>query len=123
MLIPTSLPFKSTSAPPELPGFTGAWCWMKASICKLFLSLKIPIFLALALTIPAVTVDLNSNGEPTAKTHSPISTSSESPNSTIGKFFASILSTAISVVVQRLQQLPCKCYYHLAKLQPHLHYL
>ena len=31
-----------------------------------------PIFLAFALTIPAVTVDLNSNGDPIANTHSPI---------------------------------------------------
>ena len=82
--IPTSLPLKFTNAPPELPGLTGAWCCMNASICKLFLSLKIPIFLALALTIPAVTVDLNSKGDPTARTHSPISTSSEFPNSIVG---------------------------------------
>ena len=81
-MIPTKFPFKSTSAPPEFPGFTGAWCCMKASICKLFLSLNIPIFLALALTIPAVTVDLNSKGDPTARTHSPISKSSESLGNT-----------------------------------------
>ena len=56
---------------------------MKASICRLFLSLNIPIFLAFALTIPAVTVDLNSKGEPTARTHSPISTLSEFPNATV----------------------------------------
>ena len=97
-MIPTKFPFKSTSAPPEFPGFTGAWCCIKASICKLFLSLSIPIFLALALTIPAVTVDLNSNGDPTARTHSPISKSSESPNLTVDRFSASILRTAISVV-------------------------
>ena len=71
---------------------------MKASICKLFLSLNIPIFLALALTIPAVTVDLNSKGDPTARTHSPISKSSVSPNSTVDKFSDSIFRTAISVV-------------------------
>ena len=57
-----------------------------------------PIFLAFALTIPAVTVDLNSNGDPTARTHSPISTLSEFPKSTVVKFSASILRTAISVV-------------------------
>ena len=71
---------------------------MNASICKLLLSLRIPIFLALALTMPAVTVDLNSKGEPTARTHSPISTLSEFPKSTVVKFSASIFRTAISVV-------------------------
>ena len=71
---------------------------MKASICKLFLSLNIPIFLAFALTIPAVTVDLNSNGEPTARTHSPICKLSELPNLIVGKSSASILRIAKSVV-------------------------
>ena len=32
----------------------------------------LPVFLALALTIPAVTVERNSKGDPTANTHSPI---------------------------------------------------
>ena len=55
------------------------------------------IFLALALTIPAVTVEVKLNGLPTASTQSPISTSSEFPNSVNGRLFSSILSNAISV--------------------------
>jgi hypothetical protein len=48
------------------------------------------IFLALALTIPAVTVDARLNGFPTATTHSPISMVSLSPNSIKERFFSSI---------------------------------
>ena len=57
-----------------------------------------PIFLAFALTIPAVTVDLNSNGDPIANTHSPICNLLEFPKLEKGRFPASILITARSVV-------------------------
>ena len=40
--------------------------------------------LDLALIIPAVTVDVKLKGLPTAKTHSPILASSESPNVVYG---------------------------------------
>ena len=53
-----------------------------------------PIFLALALTIPAVTVDLNSKGDPTANTHSPICKLSELPNFEVCKLSASIFNIA-----------------------------
>jgi hypothetical protein len=51
-----------------------------------------------ALTMPAVTVEVKLNGLPTANTHSPTFSFSESPNGMVGRSFASILSKAISVV-------------------------
>ena len=53
---------------------------------------------ALALTIPAVTVDVKPNGLPTARTHSPTLRASELPIGITGKFSASILMRARSVV-------------------------
>ena len=50
----------------------------------------------LALTMPAVTVWSNPNGEPIANTHSPTFNAFESPNSSIGKSSPSILIRAIS---------------------------
>ena len=44
------------------------------------------ILRALALTIPAVTVDVRLSGLPTASTHSPTFNSSELPNGIVGKF-------------------------------------
>ena len=55
------------------------------------------MFLALALTIPAVTVDVKLNGFPTAKTHSPILRLSELPKIIGCRLSASIFSNAISV--------------------------
>ena len=52
---------------------------------------------ALALTIPAVTVDVKLNGFPTASTHSPMCNSSLFPSGIGFKFAASIFKTAISV--------------------------
>src|SRR5699024_12230876 len=52
----------------------------------------------LALTIPAVTVEVKLNGLPTANTHSPTFNFSESPKGIVGKSVASILIKAISVV-------------------------
>ena len=52
---------------------------------------------ALALTIPAVTVEVRLNGLPTANTHSPIFSASELPNGITGRFLASIFSNAMSV--------------------------
>lgn len=53
--------------------------------------------LFLALTIPAVTVEVKLNGLPTAKTHSPTSKSSELPKETYLKSSPSIFIKAISV--------------------------
>ena len=53
---------------------------------------------ALALTIPAVTVEPKLNGLPTASTHSPTFKRSESPTGMAGKSSPSILTNAKSVV-------------------------
>ena len=50
-----------------------------------------------ALTMPAVTLFSKPNGEPIAMTHSPGRSFDGSPRRTVGRFFASILSTATSV--------------------------
>ena len=79
--MPTRSPLVLTSAPPLLPGLTAASVCINDSIPCLS---RILILLALALTIPAVTVDCNRNGLPTARTHSPICSESEFPNTTNG---------------------------------------
>ena len=52
VFIPTKLPFKSNSAPPEFPGLIAASCCMKFSKFTLDITSLLPT----ALTIPAVTV-------------------------------------------------------------------
>ena len=95
VLMPTNSPRVLTRAPPELPGLTAASVWMKDSI---FISaFKMLMFRALALTMPAVTVDVRLKGLPTANTHSPMWRLSESPNEMIGRLSASIFSRAMSV--------------------------
>ena len=95
VLMPISSPRVLTSAPPELPGFTAASVWMNDSI---FISaLRMLMLRALALTMPAVTVDVRLKGLPTANTHSPMWRLSELPNEMIGRLSASIFSRAMSV--------------------------
>ena len=96
VLIPTSSPLVFTKAPPLFPGLTAASVWIKDSILLLSPEPK-EIPRPLALTIPAVTVDVKLNGLPTAKTHSPTFSFSESPKGIVGRSFASILIKAISV--------------------------
>ena len=57
VFIPTNSPFVFTRAPPLLPGFTAASVCIKDSIPMVFPVLIIPKLRALALTIPAVTVE------------------------------------------------------------------
>ena len=57
----------------------------------------IPKERALALTIPAVTVEVSWKGLPTANTHSPTFNLSESPKVMIGRSLASIFNSARSV--------------------------
>ena len=52
-----------------------------------------------ALIIPVVTVLSKPKGLPIAIAHSPICTPSESANCTVGKDSASILTTAMSVIL------------------------
>ena len=51
-----------------------------------------------ALTMPSVTVWLSWNGLPTASTHSPTFSFDESPHGMTGRPFASIFSSATSVI-------------------------
>ena len=97
MLMPTSSPRVLTSAPPLLPGFTAASVWMNDSI---LLRSEPPDMMPrpLALTMPAVTVEFRLNGLPTAKTHSPTLSCSESPKGSVLRSFASILIRAMSVL-------------------------
>jgi len=66
VLIPTSKPLASTSAPPELPGL------MAASVCMKFSKVDRPNWLRpRALTMPEVTVCPTPKGLPMASTESP----------------------------------------------------
>ncbi len=74
LLTPIRLPAESTSAPPELPGFTAASVWMKSS------KRLMPRWLRpRALTMPWVTVLPKPNGLPSANTASPTWTLSSLP--------------------------------------------
>ena len=102
VLMPTTAPSMSTSAPPELPGLMAASVWMKKPE-----SLMPRLVRASAETMPLVTVWPTPNGLPTASTRSPTSSASESPKSSTGKSSPpfSIFSTARSVRSSREQDL------------------
>ncbi|MNT39669.1 hypothetical protein D3C72_1759370 [compost metagenome] len=92
VLMPTSSPFRFTSAPPELPGLMAASVWMK------FSNWLMPSWLRpSAETMPLVTVWPTPKGLPMASTWSPTSSSSELPSTITGSLSSSILSTARSV--------------------------
>ena len=63
------------AGPPEFPGLIAASVWIRSSYRAM------PIPRPLPLTIPAVTVPESPNGWPTARTQSPVSRASESPQS------------------------------------------
>ena len=86
VLMPTTAPSMSTSAPPELPGLMAASVWMKKPE-----SLMPRLVRATAETMPLVTVWPTAKGLPTASTRSPTSSSSESPNSKHREVAAAIL--------------------------------
>ena len=94
VLMPTSLPVMSTSAPPELPGLMAASVWMNTCVSDCAISVR-----ASAEMMPLVTVWPTPNGLPMASTRSPTSSLSLSANSRNGKSLPpfSILSTARSV--------------------------
>ena len=89
-LIPTSSPREFTRAPPELPALIAASVWMKDSTPLAYR------LLALALTMPAVTVEVRLKGFPTARTHSPSFKRSLSPIVIVGKSLPSIFTRAKS---------------------------
>src|SRR5437870_590 len=74
VLMPMTSPCMFTRGPPELPGLIAASVWTKSS------NGPWPIWRALALMIPAVTVAWRPNGDPTARTQSPTWARSESPS-------------------------------------------
>ena len=74
---PTILPRESTSGPPELPGLSGAVCWMMFSMSRPSL---LRSALPRALTTPVDTVDWNPNGLPMAITSCPAWSAADSPN-------------------------------------------
>ena len=63
VLMPITAPLASSSGPPELPGFSGAVCWMTLSISRPCTPRsERPV----ALTMPAVTVESKPSGLPIA---------------------------------------------------------
>ena len=98
-LMPTTLPFRSTSAPPLLPGLIAASVWM-AGYVVLLPSLSEPTSTGRlsALTMPLVTVDSRPNGEPIATTPSPTLRSLDLPMvAGVRPETPSALMTAVSV--------------------------
>ena len=89
--MPTTSPRRLNSGPPELPGLTATSVWINGT--KFSCGSDRPF----ALTIPAVTVLSNPNGEPIATTHSPTFSFAGSPKRTVGRLAASILISATSV--------------------------
>jgi hypothetical protein len=65
VLMPTTRPPAATSGPPELPGFSGASVWItESTLCPDRVRSVRPS----ALTMPAVTVQVNPSGLPIATT-------------------------------------------------------
>jgi hypothetical protein len=94
VLMPTSRPSMSSSAPPELPGL------IDASVCTKSKSIRSPAlkFRCTAETTPVVTVCERPNGLPIAMSVSPGRRSSERPIVANGsRSFVSSFSTARSV--------------------------
>ena len=93
--MPTTSPFMFTSGPPELPGLIAASVWIRSSYRAR------PTPRPLPLTIPAVTVSESPNGWPTARTQSPMSRASESPQVAWTSPAGSIASRARSLLGSR----------------------
>ncbi len=74
-----------------MPGLTATSVWMNGTICPSGSARCTP------LTTPADTLFSKPNGEPIAITHSPRFTAGLAARSSAGRFFASILMSAMSV--------------------------
>ena len=92
VLTPTSLPSRSTSAPPELPGLIEASVWM-----KFWKPTPGTLLRPTAETMPEVTVWPTPNGFPTATTKSPTRSASLSASGIAVRLSASIRIRATSV--------------------------
>src|SRR5262249_52502836 len=102
VLIPTTAPLPSTSAPPELPKLIAASVWIASSTA----SVSVPspssgTGRCSELTMPRVTVPARPSGEPIASTESPTVSVSESPRVAATRPGRSTLSTARSVFGSR----------------------
>ena len=79
-LMPTTLPARSTSGPPLLPGLIAASVWIAGYVVALPCPSEPTLTGRLsALTMPLVTVDSRPNGEPIATTASPTLRSPDEP--------------------------------------------
>ena len=80
VLIPTTRPRESASAPPELPGLSAASVWMTFSTSRVARPSRVASERPSALTTPAVTVPANPSGLPIATTSWPTRSRAASPN-------------------------------------------
>ena len=100
VFIPTTSPRRFTSGPPELPRLIAASVWMKFSNDRV--ASESPSARPLAETTPTVTVCSMARGLPTAITHSPTRSASESPSgSGVNGPFPSTRISATSVAGSR----------------------
>ena len=94
--MPTTLPFRSTSGPPELPGLMAASVWIASKTAWLFWSPEVT-GRATLLTMPEVTVSDSPSGAPTATTAWPTTRLADLPNVAAVTFFRpATLTTARS---------------------------
>ena len=84
VLMPTTRPVASASAPPELPGLSAASVWMTSSITRPARPARVGSDRPSALTTPAVTEPASPSGLPTATTSWPTRSVSASPSSAGG---------------------------------------
>ena len=98
VFIPITRPWRSASAPPELPGLIGASVWIMATTDSRPSSVRLSRTRPLALTMPEVTVCCRPNGLPIATASCPTSTEISGANTaTPNAKLVSILTTATSV--------------------------
>ena len=80
VLIPTTRPSLTASAPPEFPGWSAASVWITLSTNRLEVLVEVTRDLPKALTTPALTDPANPNGLPMATTSCPTRSRSASPS-------------------------------------------
>ena len=81
VLIPTTRPLPSTSAPPELPGLSAASVWMTSSTIRVVSPERVGSERPSADTTPAVTEPAKPCGLPIATTSWPTRSAAASPSS------------------------------------------
>ena len=91
--MPTTSPFRSTSAPPLLPGLIAALVWIASGRALPAGSLT---WRPRALTMPSVTLDWSPSGLPMASTTSPTESWAELPKVAGESPVALMLITAMS---------------------------